>query len=146
MDSSNRVPFGLRIDETGKNEYVAVDEVPNGLACKCICPSCKIELVARQGNEKIWHFGHKPRKTESELKVTCDFSYQVSIVAMAKQLFENGLKIDFPEYILRKLNGYSPQSIKVVNQVSVFIDNVQIEAVYNNLFVDVLAFVGTRFS
>lgn len=141
MNGSNRVPFGLLIDESGKEELVAVDEVPNGLACKCICPSCKIELVARHGVEKTWHFGHKPRKTEAELKVTCDFSYHVSIVAMAKKLFTNGVEIDLPEYKLTVHRDYEP--IKVVKKARVVIDSFQVEPVYNNLFIDVLAFVNS---
>ena len=37
---------------------VYVDDVPNGLACNCICPHCKERLLARHGTERAHHFAH----------------------------------------------------------------------------------------
>ena len=45
------------LDTNGK--LVHVDCVPRGLACKCFCPHCKSELVAKNGgNRKVHHFAH----------------------------------------------------------------------------------------
>ena len=45
------------LDTNGK--LVHVDCVPRGLACKCLCPHCKSELVAKNGgNRKVHHFAH----------------------------------------------------------------------------------------
>lgn len=37
---------------------VSVDEVPRGQACECTCPSCHSPLIARQGEQRVWHFAH----------------------------------------------------------------------------------------
>ena len=48
------IPLGLN-----KNgELLAADQVPRGLDCGVVCPVCKTELVARQGEIKAWHFAH----------------------------------------------------------------------------------------
>ena len=48
------IPLGLN-----KNgELLAADQVPRGLNCGLVCPVCRTELVARQGEIKAWHFAH----------------------------------------------------------------------------------------
>lgn len=74
------IPFGYK-KET--DEYVDVDDVENGLACNCICPSCEMRLEARHGDEREHHFKHHV-KAEKE----CDFSYWVAVRSMAKQILE----------------------------------------------------------
>ena len=45
------------LDAEGK--LIHVDSVSTGLACKCFCPHCKSELVAKNGgNRKVHHFAH----------------------------------------------------------------------------------------
>lgn len=82
------IPFGYR-KET--DEYVDVDDVENGLACNCICPSCDMRFEARHGDEREHHFKHHV-KAEKE----CDFSYWVAVRSMAKQILEQStvLNID----------------------------------------------------
>lgn len=80
------IPFGYR-KET--DEYVDVDDVENGLACNCICPSCEMRLEARQGDEREHHFKHH-LKAEKE----CDFSYWVAVRSMAKQIIEQSIVLN----------------------------------------------------
>lgn len=45
------------LDADGK--LIHVNSVLTGLACKCFCPHCKSELVAKNsGNRKVHHFAH----------------------------------------------------------------------------------------
>lgn len=87
-----RIPFGYR-KET--DEYVDVDDVENGLACNCICPSCEMRLEARHGDEREHHFKHHV-KAEKE----CDFSYWVAVRSMAKQILEQStfLNVDVERF------------------------------------------------
>ena len=142
MSEYDRVPFGLLVDNNGVKEFVAVDEVCGGLACGCICPSCEIPLVAKKGEVYTWHFAHKPRKSKSELDVTCEYSYHVSLVAMAKQLFTNGISINLPTYILRMSRIGYPSTLKVVNASSVVLERIEIETFFDHQFVDVIGYVN----
>ena len=47
------MPYGLR-DGT----LVSANEVQRGLACGCICPTCKGTLVAKKGSYRAAHFAH----------------------------------------------------------------------------------------
>ena len=50
---SLKVPYGER-----DGLLIHVDDVPKGLACNCICPSCGGKLVARKGKTNVHHFAH----------------------------------------------------------------------------------------
>jgi len=66
------------------NRLVGVNEVERGLTCNCICPSCKMELEAIQGEVRLHHFRHY-----NKAKINCTYSYWVSIRNLAKQLLRN---------------------------------------------------------
>lgn len=89
------IPFGYR-KET--KEYVDIDDVENGLACNCICPSCEMRLEARHGDEREHHFKHHV-KAEKE----CDFSYWVAVRSMAKQILEQStcLNVDIEPFFAK---------------------------------------------
>lgn len=80
-----KIPFGLH-KETKR--FIGIDEVEKGLRCECICPSCRMKLIARKGDKNIDHFAHY-----KEAKKGCDYSYWVSIRSMAKQLIEKELYV-----------------------------------------------------
>lgn len=48
------VPFGI----TPEGDLVAVQDMPAGLACGCVCPGCGGALVARKGGVRTHHFAH----------------------------------------------------------------------------------------
>lgn len=73
--SSVLIPFAKDIKT---KQYVGIDEVPNGLACNCVCISCGMRLEARQGDEREHHFKHK-----NKAKKECKISYWVSIRSIA---------------------------------------------------------------
>jgi hypothetical protein len=49
------IPFGF---DTDSNKIVDIASVENGLSCNCICLICGTSLIARQGQNKKWHFSH----------------------------------------------------------------------------------------
>lgn len=40
-------------------EVKTIDQVPSGKACHCICPHCKIALIAKKGERMVHHFAHE---------------------------------------------------------------------------------------
>ena len=57
------IPFGF---DTDSNKIVDIASVENGLSCNCICLICGTSLIARQGQNKKWHFSHS-----TEVKGVC---------------------------------------------------------------------------
>lgn len=93
MNIDNKIPFGL---SESKNEFVDVHDVPNGIKCLCICPSCRLQLIARQGDFNRWHFAHSGKKNK-KIDKECEYSFYVSVRSMAKQIVKSGLSISTPE-------------------------------------------------
>lgn len=87
------IPFAMR---SADNEIVGVADVPSGLSCGCICPSCSTALIARKGDVKIWHFAHQGRAEESTTQTRCDFSWDVSVRLMARQLLQGPTRMCLP--------------------------------------------------
>jgi hypothetical protein len=86
--SSVLMPFARDIKT---RQYVGIDEVPNGIACNCVCISCGMILEARHGEEREHHFKHRS-KAETE----CKISYWVSIRSIAEQILEQSNFIYIP--------------------------------------------------
>ena len=73
------------------NMLVHVDDVPNGLKCGCVCPSCGVPLVAKNGGSKMGHhFAHSNG-------ADCATGYQTSIHLLAKEIIQESKKIYLPE-------------------------------------------------
>lgn len=47
--------YGLSVDN---GELVHVDNVPNGVNCRCVCSACGEPLIAKQGSVRKSHFAH----------------------------------------------------------------------------------------
>lgn len=80
------LPFAKRVSN---GELVSPDEVERGRACKCICPGCNSEVLAKQGTEREWHFAHAKSKK-------CADGYAVSIHELAKQLLRQRKELLLP--------------------------------------------------
>lgn len=54
------------LDRFGALRFVG--DVPRGAACGCVCPVCTSPLIAKQGEEKIWHFAHEAGQERPECR------------------------------------------------------------------------------
>ena len=122
-----RIPFGQR-DADG--QLIDVHEAERGAHCGCHCPSCGTPLIARQGEEKVWHFAHRTRGDELFPDHACAYSFFVSIRLMARQLLSAGQALALPaatgqvereakELGLRRARVYriAPGGVVVLSQV-----------------------------
>jgi competence CoiA-like predicted nuclease len=87
------IPFAY---STPLKKLVDVSDVPSGLSCMCLCPSCNMKLLARKGEVNEHHFSHFDKAIND-----CNYSYWVSVRDMAKQILEAS------RYIKVKLNSIS---------------------------------------
>lgn len=141
MDS-NLIPFGLRNSD---NKLVDVSEVSKGISCDCICPSCKVPLVARKGDVNQWHFAHHHKESYKAAIEKCEFSLFVFLRMMAKQIFsEESIKLSLPECfgyfyghtVNRKFS--INDEFKVTKESFLELSDVLIEQKHNDTIVDVI--------
>jgi len=68
---------------------ISIYEAQNGLKCLCICPSCKKQLVAKQGPNKTWHFAHASG-------VDCGKAEETAIHKLSKEIVGESRHIILP--------------------------------------------------
>ncbi|MBO5251772.1 MAG: hypothetical protein J6B31_07250 [Bacteroidaceae bacterium] len=84
--------FSWAEDINGK--MVHVDSVPNGLQCKCRCPHCHEQLLARHGNINEHGFAHHSKKRGANLNIC----YMVILYKLAEHILQNQKRIHVPSY------------------------------------------------
>lgn len=75
------IPFGIDKDSGRVKD---VFSVARGMDCHCICPVCKTDLIAKQGDLKVWHFSHA-----TDVKGDCERSLLASIKMMVRQVLQD---------------------------------------------------------
>lgn len=70
-----------------------IDEVPNGIACKCICPECKTSLIAKNNpaNSTTSHFAHCTINN-------CSGSQESALHIIAKEAIKSLKKLKLPNF------------------------------------------------
>jgi hypothetical protein len=135
------IPFGLSLVN---NTLVDVYEVASGKNCGCICPSCKLPLIARHGTVKVWHFAHDTRDMPRHLIKECNYSFFVSIRMMARQLISGNLEIRLPACggVCTELVSVAGEEISVPFQAShaqtIKLSEVVTDAAVSGVWVDIL--------
>lgn len=95
MSGLLRIPFGVRVSD---GAWVGPEDVERGLACGCICPSCKLPLKKNACKEKVDHFSHHTRQQQEKVKKDCEYSFWVALATMARQLLGGGGRLQTPAF------------------------------------------------
>lgn len=96
MASLLRVPFGVRQSD---NVWVGPEDVDkSGLACGCICPSCKLPLKKNVCTDRIDHFSHHTRQQQGKVARDCEYSFWVACATMGRQLLQQGGDLKTPSH------------------------------------------------
>jgi len=141
----NHIPFGLRESDEA---IVDVYAVKRGRECECTCPSCRTPLIARQGEEKVWHFAHASRHVYKRTAQECDFSFYVSVRLMARQLIGSSITLALPEYrakvvqYFEDLNQTRSLDYLVTEARSIELEHVAVETRFADVAVDLKGKVG----
>src|SRR3546814_18564190 len=85
-DGDVRLAYCQRPDGT----IAHISEVVSGLACQCICPGCGADLVARKGDHKEHHFGHRST-------AECAHALESALHKLAKEVLHDRKEILLPE-------------------------------------------------
>lgn len=80
---SLRVPFGLT-----NGRMVSPDDVEAGRACNCTCPECGAALIAKKGEQNVWHFAHDG--------LACATGAETALHLMAKQILADERSVQLP--------------------------------------------------
>ncbi|CAG20115.1 competence protein CoiA family protein [Photobacterium profundum] len=134
------IPFGL---ETSTNNLVDVAEVENGKKCGCICPSCSTPLIAKQGNEKAWHFSHSSKGVKDKTKDECAYNFYLSLRLMARQVISGNLTIALPEYkktLAKKTSSgkYAEVPYLITPPSEITLLDVKVESIFHGHHVDIV--------
>ncbi|MCG7988388.1 MAG: competence protein CoiA family protein [Candidatus Thiodiazotropha sp. LLP2] len=145
MSGFNLIPFGYN---PTNDTFVDVEDVPRGANCGCICPACKTPLIARQGEEKEWHFAHASRKVYERTQKECEFSFYLSVRMMARQIIGNELKLTLPEY-RDSVSKYIPDlgcplhdSFVITDSKEISLTNVSVETNFEGVAVDIVGYIS----
>lgn len=137
-----KIPFGFKIDT---QQHVDVHTVESGKNCGCICPSCKVPLIAAHGEKNAWHFRHLSSQFDY-LKNECELSFFVSVRMMAKQILEESLVIQTPNYSKKlSFSNETFQSVKsyeITGQRKIELERIKLDEKFESTTVDVLGKVG----
>jgi len=72
-----------------------ISEVPRGLACRCVCPACGSQLVARHGQVREHHFAHAAGNDCGTAVETALHLAAKEILASRKEIVLPGVRIQF---------------------------------------------------
>ena len=70
-------------------KLVHIDEVEKGLACNCLCPHCKTQLIAKKGAHRAKHFAHYKL-------ADCNHGTETALHLMAKNIVMQTRKVFVP--------------------------------------------------
>ncbi|MDO8270461.1 MAG: hypothetical protein Q7U82_00880 [Gammaproteobacteria bacterium] len=138
--SNNKIPFGLKDDK-----LVEVSEVDQGLACECVCPSCKRKLQANKGRIVAHYFSHDP---SSQAK-GCESAFETSIHLMAKQILSEEGSLNTPGLTItqRKADAdgqVHEESATIEMEGKRFFDRVDLEKMLETIRPDIIAYIDGK--
>ena len=113
-----------------------------------MCPSCKSPLVAKQGNQKEWHFAHATRGAVEQDLTVCEYSFAVSVRLMLLQLAADGLAVRTPTYSVSGeiqcplTNKKKHIEVPVTEESTVNLEQPQLEAMFSGTRVDILSYIS----
>lgn len=116
------IPFAL---DRQSNKIVDIDAVPSGLACNCICPSCKQPLLAKKGHIIKWHFAHQANTDYDEI---CLYTPARAAKAMILQMLPGMTVFNTPDYI------HAATGTTITTASTVKLDRVEISDTEEHLY------------
>ncbi len=127
-----KLPFGLT-----ENKLVHISEVVRGKRCNCICPSCKVPLIASKGVKIQPHFKHA-------VECECEGGFESAVHLAAKQIIIEKGQITLPKLechlFARDSKGKEDQEFRLISEKMLMdFDLIQEEVELYDMIADLLA-------
>lgn len=129
--ATKRYPLLYAINQEGN--LVHVDKVKNGQECKCKCPACGEDLVAKHGNsDRLHHFAHASGKD-------CEHAYESSLHLAAKHILEKAKGMVIPPiYVHFPLS--KKDAVLIQEATTISFNRVILEQSFESFVPDVIAY------
>lgn len=128
-----KLPYGLK-----DNELLTIDEVESGLSCKCVCPGCKKQLIARKGELKAHHFAHYQSNDCKSGLETVLHKLSKEIIAESKTFTTPILYYPSTYFEIFSETEISVDDVKLEKRVGEFIPDIIIETKGKKLLVEII--------
>lgn len=110
-----------------------IEDVANGLKCRCVCPGCRRAMVAHQGEFRR-HFQHAAEG------IDCKSAGESALHRFAKDILAEALRLRLPE--LKAYHG--DESLPVVAEQQFTFDSAALEKRTGDIIPDVVCHKGGR--
>ncbi len=126
---------------TRAGTVVHINEVENGLACGCSCPSCGERLMAKQGAKTAHHFAHEGGSE-------CTGGVQTALHLAAKVILTREKRMVLPALCVTAsasdADGISHRATASLASKQVVFNEISEEVRFGSVIPDILAKVGER--
>ena len=116
-------------------ELAHIGEVKRGLQCRCICPVCRSDLVAKQGKVQQHHFAHAKG-------AECADAVETALHLAAKDNLAKRREIVLPEVEIQFPHSARRTVIAPVRRYP--IESVEVERKLGSIIPDVIVAIGGR--
>ena len=120
----------------GQGKPLHISEVPRGLACGCVCPSCGDRLIAKKGQVREHDFAHAAGSD-------CPTAVEAAVHLVAKEILARREEIVLPSVEIEFLHHQSRRVI-VPEQRRFALTSVALEQRLGDIIPDVVARVKDR--
>ena len=127
-----KLPYGLR-DE----KLLTIEDVDSGLACKCVCPGCKKQLIARKGAVKAHHFAHYQSEDCLSGFETALHKLSKEIIAASKTFTTPVLYYPYTNYVIYEETEIFIENVKLETKLGEFIPDIVIETKGKKLLIEI---------
>ena len=112
-----------------------ISEVERGLKCRCTCPMCRSDLVAKQGKVQEHHFAHAKGAECAHAVETALHLAAKAILAKRREIVLPSVEIEFP---------HSPRRTVIAPEQRYAIESVEVEQRLGSIIPDVIARIKGR--
>ena len=118
-----KLPYGMVLND----RLLHISEVEKGLACGCVCPSCRGNLIANKGSIKTHHFAHHSDRA-------CVAAYETMLHKLAKQVIEDQKQVKLPPVVAK----YKGRTEEIYGDKMFKLDEVVLEPYLGGVRPDIL--------